>query len=94
MVANSGHYFLRPDEIIYDAAKSKDKTFAIEEGAVHGGGPCTQCAQALGLPPDYFGDTTKRTYDFMDEWLSEPRPLSTVGMFTTMRGRMNDNVHQ
>lgn len=72
LVANSGHYFLRPDEIIYDATKSKDKTFAIEEGAVHGGGPCTQCAQALGLPLDYFGDTVKRTYDFMDEWLSAP----------------------
>ena len=72
LVANSGHYFLRPDEIIYDATKSKDKTFAIEEGAVHGGTPCTQCAQALGLPADYFGDTIKRTYDFMDEWLSAP----------------------
>jgi len=72
IVANSGHYFIRPDEIIYDATKSADKTYAIEEGAVHGGGPCTQCAQALGLPPDYFGDTTKRTYDFMDEWLSKP----------------------
>ena len=72
IVANSGHYFIRPDEIVYDAAKSKDKTFAIEEGAVHGGTPCTQCAQALGLPADYFGDTIKRTYDFMDEWLSQP----------------------
>jgi hypothetical protein len=49
-----------------------DKTYAISEGAVHGGTPCTQCAQALGLPPDYFGDTIKRIYDFMDEWLSQP----------------------
>jgi len=72
IVANGGHYFLRPDEIVYENANSTtDKTFAIEEGAVHGGGPCTQCAQALGLPQDYFGDTNKRTYDFMDQWLSK-----------------------
>ena len=31
-----------------------------------------QCAQALGLPQIYFGDCNKRTYDFMDEWLSKP----------------------
>jgi hypothetical protein len=72
IAANSAHYFIRPDEIVYDAAKSTDKTYAITEGAVHGGTPCTQCAQALGLPPDYFGDTIKRIYDFMDEWLSQP----------------------
>lgn len=73
IVANGGHYFLRPDEIVYENANSTtDKTFAIEEGAVHGGGPCTQCAQALGLPQDYFGDTNQRTYDFMDQWLSKP----------------------
>ena len=73
IVANGGHYFLRPDEIVYEnATATTDRTFAIEEGAVHGGGPCTQCAQALGLSADYFGDTNKRTYDFMDEWLSKP----------------------
>ena len=72
IAANSAHYFIRPDEIVYDAAKSADKTYVITEGAVHGGTPCTQCAQALGLPPDYFGDTIKRIYDFMDEWLSKP----------------------
>ena len=73
IVANGGHYFLRPDEIVYEnATATTDKTFAIEEGAVHGGGPCTQCAQALGLPQDYFGDTNKRTYDFIDEWLRKP----------------------
>ena len=72
IAANSAHYFIRPDEIVYDAAKSTDKTYVITEGAVHGGTPCTQCAQALGLPSDYFGDTIKRIYDFMDEWLSTP----------------------
>jgi hypothetical protein len=69
IVANGAHYFLRPDEMIFDALKTSDKTFAIEEGAVHGGGPCAACAQALGLPADYFGDTQRRTYDFMAAWL-------------------------
>jgi hypothetical protein len=39
---------------------------------VHGGGPCTQCAQARELPTDYFGNTNNRTYDFMDEWRRKP----------------------
>jgi pimeloyl-ACP methyl ester carboxylesterase len=50
IVANSGHYFLRPDEIIYQTAKMPDKTFAIEEGSVHGGTECTQCETQQGLP--------------------------------------------
>ena len=50
IVANSGHYFLRPDEIIYQTAMMPDKTFAIEEGSVHGGTECTACETLLGLP--------------------------------------------
>jgi pimeloyl-ACP methyl ester carboxylesterase len=50
IVGNSGHYFLRTDEIIYQTARMSDKTFAIEEGAVHGGTECTQCEALLGLP--------------------------------------------
>ena len=65
-----GHYFLRPDEIVYENAKSTDKTFAIEEGSVHGGTECTACEQALGLPAGYYGDTLNRTFDFMDTWIS------------------------
>jgi len=76
IVANSGHYFLRFDEIIYDHATTKDKTYALEEGAVHGGSECTACEAILGLPQPsgpgsfgFFGDTQTRTYDFMTEWL-------------------------
>jgi hypothetical protein len=69
IVANGAHYFLRPDEMIFDALRTNDKTFAITEGAVHGGGPCSACEQARGLPAGYFGDTQKRTYDFMAAWL-------------------------
>lgn len=77
IVANSGHYFIRFDEMIYDNAKTSDKTYAIEEGAVHGGTECTACEAILGLPQPsgpgtfgYFGDTQTRTYDFMTEWLN------------------------
>jgi hypothetical protein len=77
IVANGGHYFLRFDEMIYDNATTPDKTYAIEEGSVHGGGECTACEAILGLPQPsgpgtfgYFGDTQTRTYDFMAEWLN------------------------
>jgi hypothetical protein len=37
-VANGGHYFLRPDEIVFNSIpNTTDKTFVSEEGAVHGG---------------------------------------------------------
>ena len=71
IVSNSGHYFGRLDEMIYDnATATLDKTYAIEEGAVHGGTPCTACETLLGLPAGYFGDTLGRTMDFMAEWLA------------------------
>jgi len=76
IIANSGHYFLRPDEIIFNTATTTDKTLAYEEGAVHGGTPCSACA--LQIDPTltsaqanaYFGDTVKRTMDFYAEWLA------------------------
>jgi pimeloyl-ACP methyl ester carboxylesterase len=82
IVANSGHYFLRPDEIIYNTARMPDKTFAIEEGSVHGGTECTACEKLLGLPQPgsgpnpnpafgYYGDTFTRTMDFMAEWINK-----------------------
>jgi hypothetical protein len=76
IIANTGHYFLRPDEIIFNSAASFDKTLAYEEGAVHGGTPCSACALQIDstLTPAqataYFGDTVKRTMDFYAEWLA------------------------
>ena len=66
IVAHTAHYFIRPDEIIYDAASTLDKTIAFNEGAVHGGGPCAPCALQIDptLTPAqanaYFGDTQGR----------------------------------
>jgi hypothetical protein len=60
--ANTCHYLVVPDEIIYDHLASKDKTLAFVEGAVHGFTPCK---------PEY-GDTVKRAFDNVDKWLSKP----------------------
>jgi hypothetical protein len=57
----SCHYLVVPGEIIFDHLGSKDKTYASVEGAVHGFSPCK---------PQY-GDTVKRTFDFVDAWLSK-----------------------
>lgn len=77
IIANTGHYFNRPDEIIYDAAVTHDKTIAFSEGAVHGGTPCLPCATAIDPSIDtaaeaaaYWGDTLGRSMDFYAEWLS------------------------
>ena len=79
IIANTGHYFLRPDEIVYENAFTPDKTIAFEEGAVHGGTPCLPCATAIdptittqAQANAYWGDTLGRTYSFMDQWLSKP----------------------
>src|SRR5437762_5558517 len=77
IISNTGHYFVRPDEILYDNAVAHDKTIAFEEGAVHGGTPCLPCATLIdpaittqGQANAYWGDTIKRTFDFYSEWLA------------------------
>ena len=80
IVGNSGHYFIRPDEIIYQTAKMADKTIAMEEGSVHGGTECTACETQFGLATPapavngvvqygYYGNTFGRTMDFMAQWM-------------------------
>lgn len=55
------HYLIVPGEIIYDRLATRDKTYATVEGATHG---FTACRPA-------YGDTMKRTFDFVDEWLGK-----------------------
>jgi hypothetical protein len=50
-----------PGEIVFDHLAAKDKSYAAVEGA---GDDFTACK------PDY-GDTKKRTFDFVDHWLAE-----------------------
>jgi hypothetical protein len=66
IMAMSCHYFLVPDEMIYDHAASKDKQYVIVEGAAH---VLTACR------PEY-GDTQKRLFDYVDSWLSAPGRFS------------------
>lgn len=56
------HYLIVPGEIIFDHLAAKDKTYATVEGATHGFRPCQP----------QFGDTTKRSFDFADQWLTAP----------------------
>jgi hypothetical protein len=66
IMAMTGHYFLRPSEIILDQAASADKQLVGLEGATHGLTPCNACAPTPGA----FGDTVRRAYDYVDGWLS------------------------
>jgi hypothetical protein len=59
-------------ETVREHAKSSDKSLAFVEGAVHGFGPCKECALAKGLPENYYGDTIKTLYDYIDGWLTKP----------------------
>ncbi len=61
----SCHYLVVPGEVIYDHLGAKDKTYASVEGATHLFQPCR---------PEY-GDTKKRVFDFVDEWVSKPGRL-------------------
>ena len=60
----TAHYFLRPGEMILDAAGSADKSMVGIEGATHMLSPCAACGPA----PAAFGDTVKRAYDYLDGW--------------------------
>jgi hypothetical protein len=63
----TGHYFLRPGEMILEASASADKEMVAVEGATHVFTPCVPC----GATPNQFGDTVKRVYDYLDRWLAK-----------------------
>lgn len=60
------HYFVVPDEILFEHTASKDKQLVYVEGSSHGYTPCK---------PEY-GDTMKRTFDYIDGWLSDSKRFS------------------
>ncbi len=62
VLAMSCHYLMVPDEIIYDHLAAPDKQLVFVEGATHGFAPCR---------PEH-GDTTARTFDYVDGWLKQP----------------------
>ncbi len=58
----SCHYLLVSGELTFDALAARDKSYAAVEGATHLFTPCR---------PGY-GDTVRRSFDFVDRWLSKP----------------------
>ena len=64
----TGHWEYIATETIYEHAKSADKSIAFVAGAGHGFNTCKRCEKT----PGEFGDTTKTTYNFVDQWLSKP----------------------
>jgi pimeloyl-ACP methyl ester carboxylesterase len=62
----TGSYEYLAAEVIYEYAKSADKTIAFVEGATHQYSTCTQCEKY----PGQYGDTQKTFYDYVDKWLS------------------------
>jgi hypothetical protein len=67
ILAMTGHYFVAPDEFIYECAASSDKQLAYVEGASHALTPCRDCEQFAGQ----YGDTVKTAFDHMGAWLNE-----------------------
>lgn len=65
LMAMTAHYALRPAEMILDAAASSDKELVGVEGATHALTPCGVCPE----PPAAYGDTLRRTMDYVDRWL-------------------------
>lgn len=63
----TGHYFLAPDEIIYQHAASADKELAYVEGALHDFAP----SKSTEPSPGFFGDTVKTVFDHVDGWLAK-----------------------
>jgi pimeloyl-ACP methyl ester carboxylesterase len=62
----TGNWEYLASETIYENAGSKDKTLVFVEGASHLFTPAVQCERF----PGEFGDTQKRVFDYVDEWLS------------------------
>jgi hypothetical protein len=62
----TGNWEYLASESIYENAGSKDKTLVFVEGASHLFTPAVQCERF----PGEFGDTQKRVFDYVDEWLN------------------------
>ena len=67
MMAAGGHYFLRDDEKMIDAAVSPDKDYAVVEGAAHGVVPCKPCEAT----PGQYGNSVKNAFDYMKAWIDK-----------------------
>jgi hypothetical protein len=68
IMAMGGHYFIRDNEIHYEAAASKDKDYIVVEGSVHGMTPCEACSRITGQS---YSNVTRNLYDYAVNWANE-----------------------
>ena len=66
ITAMGAHYFVRDNEIHYEAAASRDKEFIVIEGATHGITPCTACERT----PGQYGNSVRNFFDYVQHWIN------------------------
>jgi hypothetical protein len=66
VTAMGAHYFVRDNEIHFEAAASKDKDFVVIEGATHGIRPCTACEKT----PGQYANSVKNFFDYVQRWIT------------------------
>jgi pimeloyl-ACP methyl ester carboxylesterase len=66
ITAMGAHYFIRDNEIHYDAAASADKDFIVVDGATHGILPCTACETT----PGQYSNSQKNFFDYVTGWMN------------------------
>jgi pimeloyl-ACP methyl ester carboxylesterase len=66
ITAMGAHYFIRDNEIHYEAAASADKDFIVVEGATHGIRPCAPCEKT----PGQYGNSVKNYFDYVAKWIN------------------------
>jgi hypothetical protein len=67
IVTSGAHYFIRDNEIHYEAAASADKDFIVTEGAAHTGPPCVPCEQF----PGQYANSAMNQMNYMVNWLNQ-----------------------
>jgi pimeloyl-ACP methyl ester carboxylesterase len=66
ITAMGAHYFIRDNEIHFDAAASADKDFIVVDGATHGTLPCTACETT----PGQYSNSQKNFFDYVTRWIN------------------------
>ena len=66
ITAMGGHFFIRDNEVHYEAAASKHKGFIVIEGATHGITPRTQ----YETTPGQYSNTVRNFFDYLASWMN------------------------
>jgi hypothetical protein len=61
------HYFMRDNELLYEAAVSKDKDLIVVEGATHGITPCKECETT----PSQYSNSVRNFFDYVQKWIDK-----------------------